>query len=474
MNKYQQTVKVIDSLAVLPLENLSGDPDQEYFSDGMTEALITELSRIKSLKVISRTSVMRFKNSKKPLPEIARKLNVAAIVEGSVLKAGDEVRITAQLIDAKDDKHLWAKSYERNLHDILSLQKEVAKSIALQIKTNLTQAEKDLLNQESSINPAAHEALLKGHYFLNQISVEGARKAIDYFDQIIEIEPGFAPAYTGKALAYNIMVSFYALSPKEGWMLVREWAEKALKIDENNSDAILLMADVKFIHEWDWSGAERAYQQSIEFNPNNSRAYNWYALFLSSMGRNREALSLSQKAIELAPLSIAPYYNAIIIRTIAGLDEEARALMSKVKELFPNHPVSFGIEGLIFLEGGQYHKALPLFQSQLAMELSPGMKDLARVRIAIAYAQLGDVKKSKEMLEYLINRSRNYYVSPTWIAITYAALGDTDEAFDWLDRAYYERCDVVLPHLIKTSTLFDELRPDPRFKDLMKRMKLDR
>jgi tetratricopeptide (TPR) repeat protein len=352
------------------------------------------------------------------------------------------------------------------------MQKEVAKAIALQIKANLTEAEEDVLNQELTINPAAHEAYLKGHYLLNQISVEGARKSIGYFDRIIEMEPQFAPAYAGKSLAYNIMVSFNAFSPKEGWMLVREWAEKALTIDENSSDAYLLLADVNFIYEWDWAGAEKAYQKSIEFNPNNFRAYNWYATFLSSMGRYQEALSMSQKAIELGPLSIGSYYNGIIICAYARLDEQAEALIKKVKELFPSHPVALGIEGLAYLERGKFQRALPLFQSQLSKELSPGMKDIARARIAIAYARLGDERKSQEMLDYLINLSPSHYVSPIWIAIIYASLEDIDQAFEWLEKAYHERCD-NLPHLLKTSSLLDTLRPDPRFQDLMKRMRLD-
>jgi tetratricopeptide (TPR) repeat protein len=255
-------------------------------------------------------------------------------------------------------------------------------------------------------------------------------------------------------------------------MLVRQWAEKALKRDEDNSDAFMLIADVKFIHEWDWPGAEKAYQKSIELNPNNSRAYNWYATFLSSMGRNDEALSMSQKAIELGPLSIGSYYNGIIICMFAGLDEQAEALINKVKELFPNHPVSFGIEGLVYLENGKYQQALPLFQLQLSKELSPGIKDIARARIAIAYARLGDEKKSREIVNDLINRSPTHCISPTWIAIIYTSLGDTDEAFEWLEKAYHERCN-DLPHLLKTSSLLDKLRPDPRFQDIMKRMKLD-
>jgi serine/threonine protein kinase/Tfp pilus assembly protein PilF len=473
LNKSPETNRVIDSVAVLPLENMSGDPDQEYFSDGMTEALITELSRIKALKVISRTSVMRFKNTQKPIPEIAKQLNVEAVIEGSVLKAGDKVRITAQLIDATSDKHLWAESYERDMREILSLQKEVAKTIASQIKATLAPSEKNELSKMPTINPLAHEAFLKGHYFFDQTSVDDAWKAIKFFDQAIQIEPDFAPAYAGKALAYDLIVSYNAMTPKKGWPLVREWAEKALSIDKTNSDAVLSIADVEFIYEWDWAGSDKAYQRSIELNPNNSEAYTWYASFLSSMGREDEALLISKKSLELAPLSIGPYYNGIIVRIEAGLFEEAEVLMNKVKELFPQHPVSFGIEGLICIARGKYKEALGLYQLQLTKELSPGMKDLARTRLAYVLARIGNEKASREILESLINKSPKHYISSLRIALIYIALDEKDQAFTWLDRAYLERCD-DLPVLIKTSFIFNEIRPDPRFQDLLKRMKLDK
>jgi len=473
LNRSKGTARVIDSLAVLPLENLSGDPNQEYFSDGMTEALITELSRIKALKVISRTSVMRFKNTRKSLPEIAWQLNVAAVVEGSVLRAGDKVRITAQLIEAESDKHLWAESYERDLRDILSLQKEVAKTIARQIKITLTPAEKDTLSKETSINPIAHEAYLKSIHFLNQITVKGARQALEYFDRVIEMEPEFAPAYTGKAKAYDVIVSLGALSSKQGWFLVREWAEKALKIDKNNADAHMLIADVKYLFEWDWPGAEKAFLKSIELNPNNSIAYNWYAIFLSAMGRNSEAISMSQRALELAPLSIAPYPNAIVIHIFAGLDEKAEVLFHKFRELHPRHPLSVRIQALIYLKKSRYREALQISQSQLTQEMSPAMKDETKTSIAYILARTGNTKKSREMLEYLISRSHTHYVSSFKIALIYMALDENDEAFVWLEKAYHERCD-ELPKLLKTAPILNELRPDPRFQDLLKRMKLDK
>jgi len=472
LNHSQETGKVIDSLAVLPLENLSGDPDQDYFSDGMTEALITELSRIKALKVISRTSVMRFKNTEEPLPEIAKQLNVDAVVEGSVLKVGEKVRITAQLIEARSDNHLWAESYERDLNEILSLQKEVAKTVAGQIKATLTPSETNMLNEEDAIDPRAHEAFLKGHYFCDQTSVKSAWKAIEFFDQAIKIEPEFAPAYAGKALAYDLIVSFNAMTPQEGWPLVREWAEKALNYDKNNSDAVLSIADVKFAYEWDWTEAEKAYQQSIELNPNNAEAYTWYASFLSSMGRTEEALTLIQKSLELAPLSVGPYYNGIYIYADAVLFEQAEALLNKVKELYPNNPVSLGIEGLFCTARGNYQEAINLYQLQITTELSPGMKDLARARLAYVLARNGNKNASREILESLINKSPDHYISSLRIGLVYLALGEKDQAFVWLDRAYLERCD-DLPTLLKTSFLFNEIRPDPRFQDLLRKMKLD-
>jgi TolB-like protein/Tfp pilus assembly protein PilF len=473
LNMSKGTARVIDSLAVLPLKNLSGDPNQEYFSDGMTEALITELSRIKALKVISRTSVMQFKNTRKSLPEIARQLKVTAVVEGSVLKAGDKVRITAQLIEAESDKHLWAESYERDLHDILSLQKEVAKTIAKQIKITLTPAEKDTLSKETSIDPIAHEAYLKGSHFLNQITIKGARKAIEYFDRVIEIEPEFAPAYTGKAKAYDLIAALGALPSKKGWLLVREWAEKALKIDKNNANAHMLIADVKYLFEWDWPGAEKAFQKSIELNPNNCTAYTWYAFFLSSMGRHREAVSMSQLALELAPLSIAPYPNGIWIYLFAGMDEQAEVLLDKFRELHPHHPLSVNLQAMIYLKKSRYREALQIFQSQLTKEMSPGLKDEVKANIAYIFARIGNIKKSREMLEYLIGRSRTHYVSPFQIALIYMALDENDGAFVWLEKAYNERCN-ELPQFLKTAPLLDKLRPDPRFQDLLKRMKLDK
>jgi tetratricopeptide (TPR) repeat protein len=324
-----------------------------------------------------------------------------------------------------------------------------------------------------TINPLAHEAFLKGHYFFDQTSVDDAWKAIKFFDQAIQIEPDFAPAYAGKALAYDLIVSYNAMTPKKGWPLVREWAEKALSIDKTNSDAVLSIADVEFIYEWDWAGADKAYQRSIELNPNNSEAYTWYASFLSSMGREDEALLISKKSLELAPLSIGPYYNGIIVRIEAGLFEEAEVLMNKVKELFPQHPVSFGIEGLICIARGKYKEALGLYQLQLTKELSPGMKDLARTRLAYVLARIGNEKASREILESLINKSPKHYISSLRIALIYIALDEKDQAFTWLDRAYLERCD-DLPVLIKTSFIFNEIRPDPRFQDLLKRMKLDK
>lgn len=470
--RIHQPAKGIDSLAVLPLENLSLDPEQEFFSDGMTDALITELSKITALKVISRTSVMRFKNTTQTLPEIARLLNVDAVVEGSVLKAQDQVRITAQLIEAREDQHLWADSYQRELKEILILQKEVARTIADQVMATLTPSEINHLSEVRTVDPAAHEAFLKGHYFADQISVASARRALGFFDHAISLDPGFAPAYAGKALAYVVIVSYNALPPKEGWTHVREWAQKALDIDPRNSDAVLMMADVKFLLEWDHKAAEAGYKRSIELNPNNARAYNWYAMFLFSLGRFSEASAMSEKSLELNPLAIGAYFNGVYVHAFSGCFREALGLAKRARELYPRHFNLNGIQGIIYLNSGRYEEAIPLLRSQLDGDLSPGMKDVARARLAYALVKKGEEGEAREILRYLSQRPDSHWVSPTFIAIIHGSLGQKDEAFAWLQKAVDARCSDLTHHAL-ISPYLDPLRSDPRFKTILKQMKLE-
>ncbi len=473
LNKPEKATVRIDSLAVLPLENLSGDPGQDYFSDGMTEALITELSRIKALKVISRTSVMRFKDTRESLPEIARQLKVAAVVEGSVLKAGNRVRITTQLIEAASDKHLWAESYERDLKDILSLQKEVARNIAGQVKATLTPDEKTKLNETYTIDPAAHEAFLKGDYFLKKVTVKDAQKAIDFFDRVIELEPEFAPAYTGKAEAYDMIASLGDLPSGEGWTLVKTWAEKALKIDPDNADALMLIADVKYMYDWDWTGAEEDFKKSIRLNPNNTTAYNWYAMFLSSMGRNGEAITMIKKALDLAPLSIGSHHNAVWIFLDADKVKEAEVIFKKFRELFPGHPLLLQTQLWLYVKKGQYQKALEFMESPGFQAEWVPTRVTSKIMMALVYTRTGHKEKAIKILDQLVDLSQTQHVSAFSVALIFSALGEIDQAFLWLEKAYKQRSDMLPEYMKSSSPLLDNLRPDPRFQDLLKRMKLD-
>src|SRR5262249_41549167 len=293
----------IESIAVLPLENLSRDPAQEYFADGMTEELITRLAGISSLRVISRTSVMQYKGVRKPLPEIAKELKVAAVVEGSVMRSGDQVRITAQLIQAENDKHLWADSYDRAVKDAFGLQSEVARDIADQVRVQLTQGEKAHLSRAESVDPIALDAYEKGRYYLHQRTTESTKASLGYFQQAIEVNPNFAPAYAGLATSYSLADFFGAMSDQEAMPLARSAANKALELDDTLAEGHAILGQIVFFYDHDFAQAERELKRAIALNPGYANAHNWYTLYLEAMGRYPEALQEVKEAIELDPLS---------------------------------------------------------------------------------------------------------------------------------------------------------------------------
>ncbi|MCL5005864.1 MAG: tetratricopeptide repeat protein, partial [Acidobacteria bacterium] len=297
------SIPAIHSLAVLPLENLSGDPEQEYFADGMTGELITDLGTISALRVISRQSVMRYKDSKKPLPEIARELNVDAIVEGTVRRSGDRVRITANLLYAPTDRHLWSETYERDLRDVLSLQDEVARSIASQIKIKVTPQEHARLASARPVNPEAHRFYLLGRSYWNKRTAEGFKIAIGHFQRAIEIDPTYASAYAGLADSYILLSNYGLLPPKEAMPRGTAVAQKALVIDESLAEAHTSLAWACTEYDWNWPVCEREYKRAIELNPNYATAHHWYGDYLSAMGRHREAIAELERAQQFNPLS---------------------------------------------------------------------------------------------------------------------------------------------------------------------------
>ena len=457
----------IESIAVLPLENLSRDPEQEYFADGMTEELTTDLGQIEALRVISRTSVMRFKGVRPAggLPEIARQLKVDAVVEGSVLRSGDRVRITAQLIDAQTDRHLWAQSYERDLRDVLALQGEVAQAIANEIKIKVTPQEQARLASARPVNPDAHEAYLKGRYYWNLRTEEGLKKGIEYFQQAIEKDPGYALAYVGLADSYGTVATWNVKAPNEAYPRARAAASKALEIDEALAEAHASLGAVREEYDWDWLGAEKEFKRAIELNPGYATAHQWYAECLSVMGRHDEAIAEAKRAQELDPLSLI--INAVGGRVLfyARRYDEAIAQCRRTLDLNAGFYPAHLFLGWALEQEKLYEQAISEYQKAIAPV--QGNPRLAAT-LARGYAVAGKRTEALETISQVRELSKQSYVSSYVTAQAYAALGDTDLAFQWLEKAYQER-DSKLAWL-KVEPGFDSLRSDPRFQNLLRRM----
>ncbi|MGA2374891.1 MAG: winged helix-turn-helix domain-containing protein [Candidatus Sulfotelmatobacter sp.] len=343
----------IRSVAVLPMQNLSNDPDQEYFVDGMTDELITDLAQLRDLKAVSKTSIMQYKGTRKPLPQIGRELGVDAVVEGSVLRSGDRVRITAQLIRTATDRHIWAEAYDGDLKDVLSLQARVAEAITNQVKLNLSAAETGRLRRPRAVNPEAFDLYLHGRYAWNQRNVQGFRQAIEYFNQALEKDPEFALAYSGLADCHTLLTLY---GDGVGNMAEAEAAaEKALQLDSSLAEAHTSLAAVKVLHDWDWQGAEKEFRRAIELNPNFARAHHWYGnLLLGPEGRHEEAIAELERARELDPLSLIINADVGFGYYLAGRYEPALQNYRKVLALNPNFiPAHFYLEKY-YRQVGQY------------------------------------------------------------------------------------------------------------------------
>jgi adenylate cyclase len=460
--------RVIRSIAVLPLENFSGDPAQEYFADGMTEELTTDLAKISALRVISRTSVMQFKGEhRKPLPEIAQMLNVDAVVEGSVLRVGDKVRITAQLIDAPADKHLWADSYERDSRDVLALQDEVASAIARQINVELTPDEQARSANARPVNPAAHEAYLKGRYFLNEVTEDRVKKALEQFDQAIKADPDFAPAYAGIADAYMLDDDWY-FPANEVVPKAKAAAEKALQLDDNLAEAHTALAEVKFWYDLDWPGAESEFRRAIALNPSYAFAHDLYSFALSNHGRLDEAVAESRRASELDPLSWSIPIDMATALAWQTKYEEAKGWVRKALDLDPNVFFVQWALGWVNLQAGKPAEAIPELEKARAMDSPPFVAGF----LGYAYGVTGQRAKAQEIIAELNQMSSQRYVSPSCTALVYLGLGDKGRALDGLEKAYEARS--VWLTFLKEDKVFDPLRSEPRFIALLKRVGFDK
>jgi TolB-like protein/DNA-binding winged helix-turn-helix (wHTH) protein len=448
------------SLAVLPLVNLSGDPAQEYLADGMTEELITELSKIRALKVISRTSVMQYKGAKKTLPEIARELNVDGVVEGSVLRSGNRVRITAQLIYAATDTHLWAESYERDLGDILNMQRELAREIAQEIKITVSPSEEKQLANSATVNPQAHDLDLKGRFFWNRRTRDGLSKAEEYFRQASEIDPNDSLAYAGLADTYIELVGFGNLDPSEGIPKAKAAALRAIALDDSLAEPHTALA-YTLAAEWDWMAARKEFQRALDLDPGYVIGLYQYAFYLSVMGKHDEAIPLAQKALELDPLSPIVLYRAGRVEFQARHYDESIELFRRILELNANEPLGLYGLGLAYDAQGKFDTAILCLKKQ---NLQQGLD------VAAVYAAAGNPAEARRRLEEVTRRLKEEksYLRPGWVAEVYVGLGDKDEAMRWLEQGYKER-DLWLA-LLKVWPRFDPLRSDPRFQDLLRRM----
>ncbi|MBI3280773.1 MAG: winged helix-turn-helix domain-containing protein [Acidobacteria bacterium] len=455
----------IESIAVLPLENLSGDPAQEYFSDGITDELIGEIAGISSLRVISRTSVMRYKGrAGKSLPEIARELNVDAIVEGTVVQSGRRVRISAQLIRAEDDRHLWSGKYERDLTDVLALQSEVAGAVAREIRIKLTRQRQTRLARTGPVHAEGYEAFLRGNYFLYK-GVPGVAKSIDYFTQAIKLNPRHSDAHAGLAQAL-VYAAIFGLRPSaEAFPAARRAALKALEIDELNAPAHNALADVKKGYDWDLAGAEAEYQRALQLNPSHLLSRLWYAECLARMRRYKEALEESDRALALDPVSPHSHTVRAMILCRAHRYGEAIRASQQALELDPYRPNVLWWQGLSYAGIREFSKSIDSFTKALSMSDAP----LFRALLGHVYGLAGERTKAQRILDELTTLSRQVYVSPVDFAVVYAGLGDANSTFDWLERAYQARA--ARMHELQWM-YFDRFREDPRYSDLMTRVGL--
>jgi TolB-like protein/DNA-binding winged helix-turn-helix (wHTH) protein/Tfp pilus assembly protein PilF len=464
-----RSAPVIRSLAVLPLESLSNDASQDYFADGMTDELIADLGQISALRVISRTSVMVYKHARKPLPQIARELNVDAVVEGTVLRSGDRVRITAQLIEASSDKHLWSQSYEGELRDTLALQSQVARAIAEQIRINVNPQEQAALKNVKVVNPQAYESYLKGRFFWNKRTADGLKVALAYFHQAIDEDPAYAQAYSGLADTYALLGDWqYAvMTPKEALPKAKAAAIKALELDSALGEAHNSLAFCLDGFDWDFDAAGKEFRRALELNPGYATAHHWYAWHLSLLGRYDEAIAEMKKAENLDPLSLIINADLAELLVLAHLSDESIQQSRKTIEMDSSFALAHNQLAQAYLQKHLNEEAVA--ELQKALELS-GSSPTVIANLARAYVASGKRNEALDLLNDLKKRSNSTYSHGSEIAVIYAALGDTDQAMNWLEKGYQERFNPGV--LLRPG--FDPLRSDPRFQALVRRIGLPR
>jgi TolB-like protein/Tfp pilus assembly protein PilF len=457
----------IESLAVLPLDNLTGDPTQDYFAAGMTDALITHMAKIRALRVVSRTSVLQFQHARAPLSEIARQLNVDAVVEGSVARAGNRVRISAQLVHGPTDRHLWAEEYERDITDVLLLQAEVAAAIARQIQVKLTPPEEARLATARFVKPAAYDAYLRGRFYWDRRTEDGMRKGLALFEQALREDPSYPVAYTGLAESYNMLAWWGLAAPHEVASRARDATIKALEIDAGVAEAHAAQGWTEFMYDWNWSAGERELRRAIELNSRYATGHQWYSHLLTYQGRFEEAFAQVDRSLELEPLSPVMNSSASLVYLLARRYDDTIARARRTIELYPHFPPPYLWLGWALINQGKCTDGIAALGESVRLS-EGGPRYLAT--LAYGHAIAGDLPAARKGLEDLRDRTASGFVSAYDVAVVHAALGESEAAMTRLAAACDERAAWLM--LAGVDSRLDALRSDQRFPALLSRVGL--
>jgi eukaryotic-like serine/threonine-protein kinase len=455
----------IDSVAVLPFANASGDPNTEYLSDGISESLINSLSHLPNLKVMSRDSAFRYKGKQVDAETVGRELGVRAVFEGRVMQRGDDLEVSAELVDARDDSHIWGQQYSRKAADIFALQGDLAKEMTAALRMQLSGEEEKRMDKTSTANPEAYQDYLKGRFWWNKRTPEAVKKSIGYFQDAIAEDPNYALAHDGMADAYAVLGGNGQAAPQESFSKAKEEAQRALELDDTLAEAHATLADIEDQYEWNWSGADQEFQKAIQLNPNYATAHQWYGLGLLDQGRVKEGTAEIKRALELDPLSIVMNLDLGGAFMDSRQYDQSIEQLKRTLELAPDSPQVHGTLAMAYLEDSQYKEGMAEINE--AAKDSPGDPRYPAL-LGYAYALGGRKAEAQQILERLSALPKQEYVSPQLVALVYVGLGNKDKAFEWLEKARDER---RLTNL-KVGKIWDPLRSDPRFQDLLRRMNL--
>jgi len=450
----------VKSLAVLPFENLSNDPEQEFFAQGMTEQLITLLSKVRTIRVISKTSAMQYRGKRKSMPEIARELGVEGIVSGSVVRFGGKVRITAQLIEGRADRYLWAESYSRDVSEVLEVQSEVAQAIVTQIRTTITSTERSQLAARRVADPKVNDLVMRGRYFADKYTTASLDKAAGYFEQAIAKDPNYAPAHAGLAYLYWCRALANA-PPREVMPKLKRAAERALQLDETLAEAHVSLAYALLYYDWDWPEGEKHLKRALELNPSAADAHLVYGGYLNALGRPQEALAEARAAEVLDPLSLP--VQQMILFALVGAREYNKAIdqFHRVLEREPNFPRGYLLASLAYTEMGQMDHAIEAIKKAIQLESS----NTGQVIMAHVYAAKGDRAKAEQLLKEITAKSKQGYVCAYEVAHAYIKMGDKKKAYEWLDKGIKDRADCMI--WLLAEPWMDPLRGDRRYRELI-------